>query len=89
MGIFDTLKEMKARYDEGVEEKRKREAERIQRERQERERKKREAEEKERMILEQVGFRRAHAVPALPLSDDSLGWESLRGVGIPIVDSLS
>ena len=42
MGIFDTLKEMKARYDEGVEEKRKREAERIQRERQERERKKRE-----------------------------------------------
>lgn len=24
MGIFDTLKEMKARYDEGVEEKRKR-----------------------------------------------------------------
>ena len=54
MGILDTLKEMKARYDESVEEKKKREAERIQRERQERERKKREAEEKERMILDKL-----------------------------------
>lgn len=84
MGIFDALKEMKARYDELAEEKKRKEEERIRHAQEEREREKREAEEKERMILDKLASGELmqsllHECQAISWLGESQGsWDSNR-----------